>query len=120
MATLALLGALGAGIGAMFLPHLRRALLAGLFLLAPVDVSKAVVAPLVSRYGAIGPFYSPGLYVSPAHVVLLLLLVVDSRSTPPQAIRRSLAQVGGTGLPASTSVVLNHAPGRTLACMDGY
>jgi len=49
-----------------------------------------------------------------------VLLVVDSRSTPPQAIRRSLAQVGGTGLPASTSVVLNHAPGRTLACMDGY
>lgn len=76
LATLALLGALGAGIGALFLPHLRRPLLAGLFLFAPVDISKAVVAPLVSRYGAIGPFYSPGLYVSPAHVVLLLLVAV--------------------------------------------
>lgn len=74
--TVALLGVLGAGIGAVFVRDLRRPLLAGLFLLAPVDISKAVVAPLVSRYGPIGPFYSPGLYVSPAHVVLLLLLVV--------------------------------------------
>ena len=48
-----------------------------------------------------------------------VLLVVDSRTTPPLAIKRALAQVG-SGVPASTSVVLNHAPGRTLACMDGY
>jgi O-antigen ligase len=73
--TLALLGALGAGVGAVFVRRVHRPLLAALFLLAPVDISKAVVAPLVSKYGAIGPFYSPGLYVSPAHVVLLLLLV---------------------------------------------
>jgi O-antigen ligase len=74
--TLALLGALGAGVGAVFLGHLRRPLLAGLFLLAPVDISKAVVAPLVAKYTAIGPFYSPGLYVSLAHMVLLVLLAV--------------------------------------------
>jgi O-antigen ligase len=44
----------------------RRALIAALFFLAPIDISKALVAPL-------DQFYSPGLYLTPAHVVLLLL-----------------------------------------------
>ncbi|HUD33494.1 MAG TPA: O-antigen ligase family protein [Variovorax sp.] len=75
-ATLALLAALGAGTYALVVGRLRRSLLAALFLLAPVDISKAVIAPLVARYTAIGPFYSPGLYVSLAHMALLVLLAV--------------------------------------------
>ncbi len=73
---LVVLLALGAGAYALFTQSVRRPLLAGLFLLAPVDISKAVIAPLVSRYSAIGPFYSPGLYVSLAQMVLLLLFAV--------------------------------------------
>lgn len=40
-----------------------------LFFTAPLDVSKALVAPLER-------FYSPGLYVSPAHLLLLALAAV--------------------------------------------
>jgi putative inorganic carbon (HCO3(-)) transporter len=47
----------------------RRALIAALFFLAPIDVSKAVVPPL-------DQFYSPGLYMTPAHLVTLLLLAL--------------------------------------------
>lgn len=61
----------------------RRALVVALFVLAPLDVSKAVVAPL-------GAYYSPGLYVSPAHMMVLLLgalwlaqrLLVERRGLP--------------------------------------
>lgn len=47
----------------------RRALLALLFLSAPVDVSKAVVAPLER-------FYSPGLYVTVGQAIAVLLALV--------------------------------------------
>lgn len=61
----------------------RRALVVALFVLAPLDISKAVVAPL-------GAYYSPGLYVSPAHMMVLLLgalwlaqrLLVERRGLP--------------------------------------
>lgn len=40
-----------------------------LFFLAPIDISKALVAPL-------GQFYSPGLYLTVGHLVLLMLTVL--------------------------------------------
>lgn len=55
---------------------LRRPLLAALFFLAPIDISKAIIAPLTSRYYPAGPYFSPGLYLSLAQMVLLLLVVV--------------------------------------------
>ncbi|MDO9235248.1 MAG: O-antigen ligase family protein [Aquabacterium sp.] len=51
-----------------FKGSLRRYFLILLFLVAPFDLSKAVVPPL-------DEFYSPGLYLSIGHVVLLGLLV---------------------------------------------
>lgn len=61
----------------------RRMLIAGLFFLAPIDVSKAIVPPL-------DRFYSPGLYLTVADVVLLMLaalwvgrrLVIERRGLP--------------------------------------
>ncbi len=61
----------------------RRLLVAGLYFLAPIDVSKAIVAPL-------DRFYSPGLYLSVAHVALLALaalwlaqrLLIERRPPP--------------------------------------
>lgn len=71
-----LLSVVSIGIFLLVARELRRPLLAALFLLAPVDISKAIIAPLVSRYYAAGPYYSPGLYLSLAHMVLLLLVIV--------------------------------------------
>lgn len=83
----ALLGAasglvLAAGLAAMagaafclLLRQLRRPLLAALFVLAPIDISKSVIAPLGDRYFASGPYYSPGLYLSLAHLAVLALLL---------------------------------------------
>jgi len=58
------------GLGSMvwFKGSLRRYFLILLFLVAPFDLSKAVVPP-------IDEFYSPGLYLSIGHVVLLGLLL---------------------------------------------
>jgi len=61
----------------------RRLLVAGVYFLAPIDVSKAIVAP-------IDRFYSPGLYLSVADVVLLMLaalwlgrrLLIERRALP--------------------------------------
>jgi O-antigen ligase len=61
----------------------RRLLIAGVYFLAPVDVSKAIIAP-VDR------FYSPGLYLTVAEVALILLtllwagrrLLVERRGLP--------------------------------------
>jgi len=52
----------------------RRLLIAALFFLAPMDISKAVMPPL-------GEYFSPGLYLSPAHLtgLVLLVLVVGQR-----------------------------------------
>ena len=47
----------------------RRLFLALLFFLAPFNLSKAVVPPL-------DVFYSPGLYLTVAHMVLLVLLAL--------------------------------------------
>ncbi|MBC7663061.1 MAG: hypothetical protein H7276_04550, partial [Caulobacter sp.] len=44
----------------------RRLLIAALYFLAPIDVSKALIAPL-------DRFYSPGLYLSVGNLVLLML-----------------------------------------------
>ena len=61
----------------------RRALIGALFFLAPMDISKALVAPLQQ-------FYSPGLYLTLGELVLLLLFalwlshrVVVLRRPPP-------------------------------------
>jgi len=72
----AALAAAGAATFFLVMRQVRRPLLAALFLLAPVDISKAVIAPLADRYFAVGPYYSPGLYLSLAHVALLALVVV--------------------------------------------
>lgn len=64
-----LVGLLGLGAWLAYSRQPRQLLIAGLFFLAPIDVSKAIVAP-VDR------FYSPGLYLSLAHVVLILLTVL--------------------------------------------
>ena len=61
----------------------KQMLIAALFFTAPIDVSKALVAPL-------DQFYSPGLYLTVGHVCLLLLaalwlgwrLVVERRLPP--------------------------------------
>jgi O-antigen ligase len=78
-----LVGALGIGVWLVFWRQPRRLLIAGLYFVAPIDVSKAIVAP-VDR------FFSPGLYLSVAHVVLLMLavlwagrrLIVERRALP--------------------------------------
>ncbi|RYF76594.1 MAG: O-antigen ligase domain-containing protein [Comamonadaceae bacterium] len=73
---LAALGAMGGAAFALITRDLHRPMLAAVFFLAPIDVSKAVIAPLVSRYYPAGPFYSPGLYLSLAHMALVALLVL--------------------------------------------
>ncbi len=78
-----IVGLLAIGVWLAWGRQPRRLLIAGLFFLAPVDVSKAIVAP-------IDRFYSPGLYLSVAHVVLILLtvlwlgrrLIVERRALP--------------------------------------
>ncbi len=78
-----IVGLLGVGVWLAWGRQPRRLLIAALFFLAPVDVSKAIVAPL-------DRFYSPGLYLSAAHVMLILLtvlwlgrrLLVERRSLP--------------------------------------
>lgn len=47
----------------------KLVLIGALFFLAPIDISKALVPPL-------DQFYSPGLYLTVGHVVLLALLTV--------------------------------------------
>ncbi|MBS0342916.1 MAG: O-antigen ligase family protein [Proteobacteria bacterium] len=66
-------GAMGFGALAILTRQVRRPLLVMLVFTAPIEINKAVVAPLVSRYYPAGPYYSPGLYVSLAHMVLLAL-----------------------------------------------
>jgi len=68
-AGIALLGLLGTGTWLAWGRQPRRLLIAGLYFLAPIDVSKALVPPLER-------FYSPGLYLTAAHVVLLLLALL--------------------------------------------
>jgi O-antigen ligase len=61
----------------------QRLLIAALYFLAPIDVSKALIAPL-------DRFYSPGLYLSAGNVVLLMLaalwvgrrLLIERRALP--------------------------------------
>ena len=61
----------------------RRMLIAALFFLAPIDVSKAIVPPL-------DRFFSPGLYLSAGNFVLLMLvalwagrrLLIERRALP--------------------------------------
>jgi len=62
----AALVALAGGAWVLWTRQVQLWLVAGLFFLAPVDISKAIVAPE-------GQYYSPGLYLTPAHAVLLLL-----------------------------------------------
>ena len=64
-----LVGLLGLGTWLAWGRRPRRLLVAGLYFLAPIDVSKALVAPL-------DRFYSPGLYVTVAQVVTVLLFVL--------------------------------------------
>jgi hypothetical protein len=54
----------------------------------------------------------------PRHVDRVLM-VVDSRTTSPSAVKRGLAQAGAD-VAGFTSVVLNHAPRRASSWMDGY
>ena len=60
------IGLLGIGTWLAWGRQPRRLLIAGLYFVAPIDVSKAIVAPL-------DRFYSPGLYLSAANLVLLML-----------------------------------------------
>lgn len=53
--------------------QVRRPLLALLVFIAPIEINKAVLVSLVSRYDPVGPHFSPGLYLSLAHVALLAL-----------------------------------------------
>ncbi|MEJ8847291.1 O-antigen ligase family protein [Variovorax rhizosphaerae] len=69
------LGAVAAAAHALATRQLRRPLLAAMFFLAPVGISKAVIAPLTDWYYPAGPYYSPGLYLTLSHVALLALLV---------------------------------------------
>jgi len=79
----ALVGLLGLALVLWWWRAPRRMLIAGLYFLAPIDVSKALVAPL-------DRFYSPGLYLSAAHVMLLALallwgghrLLIERRALP--------------------------------------
>lgn len=67
---LAALVVLLGGAGVLLWVGQPKLLLIGLlFFLAPVDISKALVAPL-------GQFYSPGLYLTVGHMVLLVLTVL--------------------------------------------
>ena len=78
-----LVGMLGLGAWLAWGRRPRRLLIAALYFLAPIDVSKALVAPL-------DRFYSPGLYLTVAHVALVLLaawwalrrLFVERRALP--------------------------------------
>ena len=78
-----LVGLLGIGTWLAWGRQPRRLLIAGLYFLAPIDVSKAIVAP-------IDRFYSPGLYLSVANVVLVMLaalwmgrrLLIERRALP--------------------------------------
>ncbi|MET0544624.1 MAG: O-antigen ligase family protein [Variovorax sp.] len=69
------LGAIAAAVYALATRQVRRPLLAAVFFLAPVDISKAIIAPLTSLYFPAGPYYSPGLYVTLSQMALLALLV---------------------------------------------
>ncbi len=64
-----LIGLLGIGAWLAWGRQPRRMLVAGLYFLAPIDVSKAIVAPL-------DRFFSPGLYLTVGHVVLLMLALL--------------------------------------------
>jgi len=55
-----------AGIALAWGRQPRRLLIAGLYFVAPIDVSKAVVPPITR-------FFSPGLYITLGHVLLILL-----------------------------------------------
>ncbi len=78
-----LIGLLGIGAWLAWGRQPRRMLVAGLYFLAPIDVSKAIVAPL-------DRFYSPGLYLTVGEVALLMLaalwagrrLLVERRRLP--------------------------------------
>jgi hypothetical protein len=78
-----LVGLLGVGTWLAWGRQPRRLLIAALFFVAPIDVSKAIVAPL-------DRFYSPGLYLTVGHVVLLMLallwvvrrLLIERRALP--------------------------------------
>ena len=67
------LAAMGFGGLAMLTRQVRKPLLALLFIAAPIEINKAVVASAVSLFYPGGPYYSPGLYLSLAHMALLLL-----------------------------------------------
>lgn len=84
------LGAMGFGALVILTRQVQRPLLALLIFTAPIEINKALVAPLVSRYYAAGPYYSPGLYLSLAHIALLCLaaawlarLLLLERRRPP-------------------------------------
>jgi len=78
-----LVGLLGVGTWLAWGRHPRRMLIAGVYFLAPIDVSKAIVAPL-------DRFFSPGLYLSAGDAVLLMLaalwagrrLLIERRALP--------------------------------------
>ncbi len=85
------LGALGLSAYLLWARGAKRLAIAGLFFLAPIDVSKAIVAPDTE-------FYSPGLYLSPAHAVLLVLFAgwvvrrtLVERRLPPMTALDALA-----------------------------
>ncbi len=69
LAGAAWIAVLGAGAVLLATRQPRRALIAALFFVAPMDISKAVVAPL-------GQFYSPGLYLTLGHMALAGLMAV--------------------------------------------
>ena len=77
--TLMMLGFFGAmGFGALCLlrGEMRLVLLASTFFLAPVDISKGLLTPTVTRFYASGPFYSPGLYLLASQLAVVALLIV--------------------------------------------
>lgn len=73
---IALLLLFAAGSGLLWMQQLRRPLIALLFFLAPIDISKALIASTASRFYAAGPYYSPGLYLSIGQMALLALFAV--------------------------------------------
>ncbi len=123
-----MVAALLAGLAGMawFQGPYRRLFLVLLFLVAPFDVSKAIVPPLER-------FYSPGLYLSLGHVVLLGLtatwlwehLWVQKRSLPRTSLDTLalvfLAWVWVSSLSAPTSLAMRIASATTYSlCVLGY
>lgn len=72
----ALFGAMAFGALCLIKGEMRLVLLASVFFLTPVDISKGLLTPAVTRFYASGPFYSPGFYLWVSQLALVALLIV--------------------------------------------